>query len=299
MSKKQLDTVVIKIGTSVVTDENGKINTKVIHSIVEQIAKNREKAKNFVIVTSGAIACGISKLKLNVTPDKLSLNYKQMCAAVGQPILMNYYSRYFERHGILVAQVLLTEEDLANKYRYENLWKTLKTFFSRGIIPILNENDTLSVKELVPVNPYVPEEVRFGDNDRLSAIIASKIRADLLIILTNVDGFMTFNKNGKATLVKEIKKINNKIKSSIGSGSKFGRGGMKTKLEAAIIAKRAGVKVVIANGKKRNTISKVLLGERGQYQVQKALQVCATLKATRRLFLWAVPTKCCAGLLLS
>ncbi|MEM3945912.1 MAG: hypothetical protein QW054_05625, partial [Candidatus Micrarchaeia archaeon] len=96
----------------------------------------------------------------------------------------------------------------------------------------------------------------------LSAIIASKIRADLLIILTNVDGFMTFNKNGKATLVKEIKKINNKIKSSIGSGSKFGRGGMKTKLEAAIIAKRAGVKVVIANGKKRNTISKVLLGER-------------------------------------
>ncbi len=262
LSKKQLETVVVKIGTSVITDENGKISTKMIRSIVEQIAKNREKAKNFVIVTSGAIACGISKLNLNTTPDRLSLNYKQMCAAVGQPILMSYYSKYFGRYGISVAQVLLTEEDLANKYRYENLWKTLKTFFSRGIIPIVNENDTLSVKELVPVNPYVPEEVRFGDNDRLSAIIASKIRADLLIILTNVDGFMVFNKNGKATLVKEIRKINSRIKSSIGGSSKLGRGGMKTKLEAAIIARRAGVKVVIANGRKRNTISKVLSGEK-------------------------------------
>lgn len=262
MSKKRLETVVIKIGTSVITEENGKISTKRLRSIVDQVAKNREKVKNFVIVTSGAIACGISKLNLNTTPDKLSLNYKQMCAAVGQPILMSHYSKYFGLYDIPVAQVLLTEEDLANKYRYENLWKTLKTFFSRGIIPIINENDTISVKELVPVNPYVPEEVRFGDNDRLSAIVASKIKADLLILLTNVDGFIVLNKNGRATLVREIKRINSKIRSSIGNASKLGRGGMKTKLEAATIARRAGIKVVVANGRKRNTINKILSGER-------------------------------------
>jgi len=259
---KKLNTVVIKVGTSVVTKEDGSIDKRRIMSIVKQVAENRKKVKNFIIVTSGAIACGLSRLGIKSTPDKLNLNLKQACAAVGQPILMNYYSKFFSKFKIPVAQILLTEEDLANRYRYDTLWNTLRTLLSKGVIPIINENDTISVRELVPVNPYVPEEVRFGDNDRLSAIVASRIKADLLILLTSVDGFMVYNKDGKATLVKEIRRIDEKIKSSIGNPGKFGRGGMKTKLEAAMIAKRAGVKVVIANGRKSNTITKILSGKK-------------------------------------
>lgn len=252
--------VVIKIGTSVLTNSRGWISPSRVKEIVRQVSENRGKMKSLIMVTSGAIATGLSRLGINATPSSLKLTMKQVCAAVGQPSLMALYTKYFNKYGINVAQILLTEEDLANQYRYKNFWRTLSALIERGVIPIINENDAISVKELIPINPYVPDSVRFGDNDRLSAIIASKIRADLLIMLTNVDGFMMPTKNG-VKLVRELRGVDKKILSYAGSSSSLGRGGMLSKLQAAAIASRAGVTTVIANGLKKNIITKILNGE--------------------------------------
>jgi glutamate 5-kinase len=252
--------VVIKIGTSVLTNSRGWISPSRVREIVQQVSENRSKMKSLIIVTSGAIATGLSRLGINATPGSLKLTMKQVCAAVGQPSLMALYTKYFNKYGINVAQILLTEEDLANQYRYKNFWRTLSALIERGVIPIINENDAISVKELIPINPYVPDSVRFGDNDRLSAIIASKVRADLLIMLTDVDGFMMPTKNG-VKLVRELRGVNKKILSYAGSSGSLGRGGMLSKLQAAAIASRAGVTTVIANGLKKGVITKILNGE--------------------------------------
>ncbi|MBO3798994.1 MAG: glutamate 5-kinase [Thermoproteota archaeon] len=252
--------VVVKIGTSVLTNSKGWISEARVREIVRQIAENRSKMKSVVIVTSGAIATGLSKLKIESSPSSLKLTMKQVCAAIGQPTLMALYTKYFNKYGINTAQILLTEEDLANKYRYKNFWRTLSALMEQGVVPIINENDAISVKELVPINPYVPDSVRFGDNDRLSAIIASRIGADLLIMLTDVDGFMIPTKNG-VKVVKELRKVNRKVLSFAGSPGSLGRGGMLSKLQAAAIASRSGVTTVIANGLKRNIIAKILNGE--------------------------------------
>jgi glutamate 5-kinase len=252
--------VVVKIGTGVLTNPKGWISEGRIREIVRQVAENRSKMRSIIIVTSGAIATGLSRLKIEASPGSLKLTMKQVCAAVGQPTLMALYTKYFNKYGMNTAQILLTEEDLANKYRYKNFWRTLSALMGQGVVPIINENDAISVKELVPINPYVPDSVRFGDNDRLSAIIASRIKADLLIMLTDVDGFMMPAKNG-VRIVKELRKINRKVLSFAGSPGALGRGGMLSKLQAAAIASRAGVTTVIANGLKRNIITKILNGE--------------------------------------
>lgn len=252
--------VVVKIGTSVLTNSKGWISEARVREIVKQIAENRSRMESVVIVTSGAIATGLSKLRIESSPSSLKLTMKQVCAAIGQPTIMALYTKYFNKYGINTAQILLTEEDLANKYRYKNFWRTLSALMEQGVVPIINENDAISVKELVPVNPYVPDSVRFGDNDRLSAIIASKIGADLLIMLTDVDGFMMPAKNG-VRIVRELRKINKKVLSFAGSPGNLGRGGMLSKLQAAAIASRSGVTTIIANGLKRNIIAKILCGE--------------------------------------
>ncbi|MBO3800472.1 MAG: glutamate 5-kinase [Candidatus Brockarchaeota archaeon] len=252
--------IVIKIGTSVLTNSRGWVSPGRVKEIARQVSENRSKIRSVIIVTSGAIATGLSELRINATPSSLKLTMKQVCAAVGQPSLMAMYTKYFNRYGVKVAQILLTEEDLANQYRYKNFWRTLSALIEHDVIPIINENDAISVKELIPVNPYVPNSVRFGDNDRLSAIIASKIKADLLIMLTDVDGFMIPTKNG-VKLVRELRGVNKKILSYAGSPSSLGRGGMLSKLQAAAIASRAGVTTVIANGLKKNIITKILSGE--------------------------------------
>lgn len=252
--------VVIKIGTSVLTNSRGWVSPSRVREIVRQISENRRKTKSVIIVTSGAIATGLSELRINATPSSLKLTMKQVCAAVGQPSLMTMYTKYFNKYNIKVAQILLTEEDLANQYRYKNFWRTLSALIEHDVIPIINENDAISVKELIPINPYVPDSVRFGDNDRLSAIIASKIKADLLIMLTDVDGFMVPTKNG-VKLVREMRGVNKKVLSYAGSSGVLGRGGMLSKLQAAAIASRAGVTTVIANGLKKNIITRILNGE--------------------------------------
>jgi glutamate 5-kinase len=260
MSRPRLGTVVVKVGTSVITNPDGTLNVFRVNQIVDQIARNRDKAKAFVVVTSGAIASGITRLGLGLTPQELSLTMKQVCASIGQPWLMGIYDRRFKKYGMTTAQILITEEDLANRYSYQNFWRTLKTLLQNGAVPIVNENDAISVRELIPVNPYLPERVRFGDNDRLSALIASRIKASMLIILTNVDGFYIKDSRGRQVLVKEIRKIDRDLMKYASGPDRLGRGGMVTKLEAAKIAAKSGVLTIITNGANKKAISGALNG---------------------------------------
>ncbi|MDG7043879.1 MAG: glutamate 5-kinase [Nitrososphaerota archaeon] len=256
MSRKVVtkDIVVVKVGTAVLT-ENGRISASLIESVSSQISELMP-TRSFIIVSSGAILAGISKIGLTLSPQELDLTTKQMCAAVGQPWLMSLYSDAFAKRNIITAQILLTENDLGNKYEYQNFWRTLRALIVNNIVPIINENDVVSTRELMPVNPYVPDYVRFGDNDRLSAIIATKVRAKSLIILTDVDGYIS---NG--SVMKEIADIRNELKATKDKPNRFGRGGMKSKLEAAGIASKHKTTTYIVNGRRPGIIRNVLSGE--------------------------------------
>jgi len=252
--------VVVKIGTSVLSEDGG-ISEKAIKNIAYQISELHGKGQSFILVSSGAILSGITILGLKTTPHKLSLTDKQVCASIGQPYLMSLYEKYFKEKGVITAQILFTEEDLANQIAYKNVWRTLNALLKRGVIPIINENDAVSVKELLPVNPYVPDDVRFGDNDRLSAIIASKLRSHLLIMLSDVDGYFEVSEDGSKRLVKRIEVLNSDIMRFAQGKGKLGRGGMKTKLQAAKIVAETGIEVVIANGTKYGIIKDILAGK--------------------------------------
>ena len=242
--------IVIKIGTNTLTDKNGLLDLDIIKNMVSQIAEIKNN-KDIVIVTSGAIGAGMKELGIKIRPKEVV--GQQVCAAVGQGILMaNYYS-IFSKHKIKIAQILITYNDLANKENYKHLTNSLERLLELGIIPIINENDPVSISEIGP---------SFGDNDNMSALIAEKIKADLLIMLTNVDGLFDRNPNDKgAVLINEVKNIDKKIE-SIGIGaSGLGIGGMKTKIQAAKSAARAGATVVIANGRKNDILSSIINGK--------------------------------------
>ncbi|MEM3403077.1 MAG: glutamate 5-kinase [Nitrososphaeria archaeon] len=258
--KKGKRIIVVKIGTSVLSEDGG-ISERAIKNIAYQIAELHGKEQSFILVSSGAILSGITILGLNTTPHELSLTDKQVCASIGQPYLMSLYEKYFREKGIITAQILFTEEDLANQIAYKNVWRTLNALLKRNVIPIINENDAVSVKELLPVNPYVPDDVRFGDNDRLSAIIASKLGGDLLIMLSDVDGYFEVSEDGSKRLVKRIEILNSELMKSAQGKGKLGRGGMKTKLQAAKIVAETGIEVVIANGTKQGIIKDILSGK--------------------------------------
>ncbi|MGQ9781200.1 MAG: glutamate 5-kinase [Nitrososphaeria archaeon] len=258
--KKGKSVVVVKVGTSVLSEKSG-ISEKAIRNIAYQISELSRADRSFILVSSGAILSGITILGLKVTPHELDLTDKQVCASIGQPYLMSLYEKYFREKGIITAQMLFTEEDLANQITYKNVWRTLNALLRRDIVPIINENDAVSVKELLPVNPYVPDDVRFGDNDRLSAIIASKLRSDLLIMLSDVDGYFEVSEDGSRRLVKRIEVMNSGIMKFAHGMGKFGRGGMETKLQAAKMAAEAGIEVVIANGTRDDIIKDILSGK--------------------------------------
>lgn len=253
------EVIVVKVGTAVLFKDGG-IDESIVKAISEQVADLLTDKRRFVIVTSGAILSGISLLNLKKKPQDLNLTEKQMCAAIGQPYLMALYQKYFKEKGLLAAQLLLTEDDLANRLSYRNVWRTLNALLKKGIVPVINENDAVSVKELLPVNPYVPDSVRFGDNDRLSAIIASKLRAKKLILLTNVDGYYEVTKTGERRLLKEIYASDKNLMKWASGKGELGRGGMKSKLEAAKIAAKSGIITVIANGRRPNVIKDILAG---------------------------------------
>ncbi len=242
--------IVIKIGTNTITDRSGMLDLKVINNLVSQIAKIKN-SRDLVIITSGAIGAGMRELGLKDRPKDIV--GKQVCAAVGQSILMANYHSLFHKYGIKIAQILLTYDDLNDKETYKNLKNSINRLFELRVIPIMNENDPISINEIGP---------SFGDNDALSAMIASKIKADLLVILTNVDGLYDKDPSSKgAVLIKEVKNITKKIEAMRGKASDLGIGGMKTKVEAAKTAIKAGTDVVIANGRKEDILTKIVSGE--------------------------------------
>src|SRR3989344_2218752 len=242
--------IVIKIGTNVLTDKNGLLDSNIIKNLVSQIAEIKN-SKDVVIITSGAIGAGMQELGIKERPRDVV--GQQVCAAVGQGILMTNYYAIFSRHKIKIAQILITYNDLANKENYRHLANSLERFLDLEIIPIINENDPVSISEIGP---------SFGDNDKRSALIANKIKADLLVILTNVDGLFDKNPNDKnAVLINEVRNIDKKIESAGGGSSNLGIGGMKTKIQAAKDATKEGATVIIANGRRDNVLLDILNGK--------------------------------------
>ena len=250
MRKIKSGRIVIKIGTNALTGRDGFLDLNVIKNLVAQIAKIK-KDKDIVIITSGAIGAGMKELGIKKRPKEVV--GQQVCAAVGQGILMaNYYS-IFSKHKIKIAQILITYNDLANKENYKHLTNSLERLLELGIIPVINENDPVSISEIGP---------SFGDNDNMSALISEKIKADLLIMLTNVDGLFNKEPSDKsAMLIKEVRNIDKNIEVMGRGSSKLGIGGMKTKINAAKTATKAGTTVIIANGKAPNVLLKILNNE--------------------------------------
>ncbi len=246
-------TIVVKIGTSLVTGSTG-FDGRVLEEIVKELCRlKRERSLNLLVVSSGAVGCGMAALGMKERPKRLPL--KQATAAVGQANLMHYYETLFRTYGegLRSAQVLLSASDLDNRGSYLNIRNTLHTLFAlNSIIPIINENDSVSI-----------EELKFGDNDTLAARVAAKIGADLLIILSNVDGLYDSdpNRNSKARLITEVDAITPELEASAGdTEEQISVGGMVTKLVAARIASAAQVRTVIANGRRPNILHDTLAG---------------------------------------
>lgn len=243
---------VLKLGTRVVSDEEGLVAKERLGAIVQSCAKLWNEKKRFAIVSSGAIGIGRNVLGLKKTVD---LADKQASAAVGQGLLMRYYFEAFAQHGIVVAQVLVTAEDFSKRENFQNLKRTLERLFELNVIPILNENDCIATREIADLS----SKKSFGDNDALSAIVASKLGAELLVLLTDVGGVYTDNpqknknakKIDKITSLKELDLIHTKGKSEVG------RGGMSSKLVAAKMAAISGCATVIASGLEKDTLDKI------------------------------------------
>lgn len=246
-----LKRVVIKIGTSVLLDNKKKISTHMIGSIADQVKAIQKMGIKPVIVTSGAVACGMEMLNLKKKPKEIEK--KQALASIGQVLLMNMYMDVFEKKGIRIGQILLTHEDIASKSRCLNLMNTLNALINMDIVPVINENDALSFKE-----------IRFGDNDNLSALIAQISNADLLLLLSDVDGL--YEKDPKrypeARIIKRVERIDRDIeKTAEGTRSERSIGGMVSKLEAAKKAGYYGIPTRVVKGDIKDVIPRVVAGE--------------------------------------
>jgi glutamate 5-kinase len=257
--------VVVKLGTAVLMRDEGGIALSRFYSFIEGIAGLLKENREVLLVTSGAVGLGARKLNLEKKPKQLPL--KQACAAVGQGRLMALYSEAFSALDITTAQILLTEEDFSNRKRYLNLRQTIQQLLHLGVLPIINENDTVSTVELESLRADGHYKVNFGDNDKLSALVASKVEADLLVILTDVEGLYTDDprKGGDAKLIPQVDVITPQIEaladSPEKSTAKLGRGGMKTKLEAAKTATHSGCAVIVAGGKVNQVIPRLFQQE--------------------------------------
>ncbi|MBK5191379.1 MAG: glutamate 5-kinase [Methanosarcinales archaeon] len=243
--------IVIKVGTSNLTDKNYRLEPLKVEKLAKDIVELKRHGKEVILVTSGAIGAGIGKLDLKRRPRDIKV--LQATAAVGQNILMSTYDRYFDNYDQIIAQVLLTHEAFFNRQRYLNLRNTLITLLKSGIIPIINENDTVAV-----------DEIKLGDNDNLSALVASNLDAGLLIILSDVDGLFTSNpkRSKKAELISVVDEITPEIERIAETGGKTGVGGMKTKIQAAKVTMKAGIPLIIANGSEENILIRIIEGER-------------------------------------
>ncbi len=244
--------IVLKVGTNLLSCKDGIDETR-IDSIVEQIACLMKKKYQVLLVSSGAIGMGAKELHLKGPVKQVAM--RQACASIGQPLLMSSYRRAFKKHGLVCSQILLTRKDLNNRLTYVNLRNSVFTLLDLGVVPVFNENDVVSTAEIGSA---------FGDNDRMSAMVASKIDADLLIILTDITGLYTADpkKDTNAQLLSEIELLDEKILAYAGGGgSTYSTGGMKTKLLAAKIAAVAGCATIIASGYEENALLRLLDSE--------------------------------------
>jgi len=249
---------VVKVGTSSLTQNNGSLNVEAMDRIVGQIADAMKTGNRIVLVSSGAVASGIAEL--GIKPKPRDILFQQVSAATGQSILMRYYREFFKPYGLKVAQILLTQDDLSDRKSFVHTRDVLEMLLQLGVVPIINENDVTSIDELIPVMEGF--RVNFSDNDVLSALIANAMEADLLIILSDVDGLFTMNpEKPKAELIPVVEEITSELKKVAEKKSKFGRGGIKTKLQAAEIVTSSGIPMIFSNSNRENVLMDIIAGK--------------------------------------
>jgi glutamate 5-kinase len=252
--------IVVKLGTNVIMRQDGKVALGLLCGLVEQIAALRLQGIEVLMVSSGAVGLGMERLGLTNRPTVVA--QVQACAAIGQSRLMALYDDAFDRLGCPIAQVLLTEDDFRDPSRHANLRATLDALLTLGVIPIVNENDTVSTEELDRAANVPYRERLFGDNDKLSALLSKHINADLLVLLSDVDGLFDRNPSEPgAQMLSGVAEIDEKILALAHGSNGRGRGGMISKLESARIVVRAGKPVIIANGRTPQVLERIVRGE--------------------------------------
>lgn len=276
--------VVVKVGTSSITTSEGSLDEKEMTQLAKQISTQVKKGEKIIFVTSGAIAAGKSEIENSGKPKDLV--FQQAAAAIGQGVLMAKYRKYFKKYNLKVAQILLTAEDLSNRASYLHTINVLNMLLKLGVVPIINENDVTSVDELTPVEEGY--KINFSDNDILSVLLASAIGADLVVILSDVEGLYNCDPaKPEAAVICSVENITSEIKKSIDGKSKLGRGGIQSKVRAAEIATACGIPVVIANSRRNNVVADILEGkEVGTYfkpktqisAIKRWIAYCATVK---------------------
>ena len=248
--------IVVKVGTSGITSD-GKLDEEEMQKLAAQIAVATKQGDKIVLVTSGAVAAGIAEL--GIPPKPKDVAFQQAAAATGQSVLMAKYRELFKKFDLKVAQILLTAEDLSNRASYVHTCDVLGLLLKIGVVPIINENDVVSVDELMRTEGY---KVNFSDNDILSVLVAGAVCADLVIILSDVEGLYTADPaQPGAELIKTVDTITAELKGSLNGKSKLGRGGIQSKIKAAEIATSCGIPVVIANSRRENVILDILAGK--------------------------------------
>lgn len=248
---KDVKKVVVKVGSSSLTHNTGLLNLSAIDHLVRDLSNIHNRGIEVVLVSSGAISAGMGRLGFAEKPH--TIPEKQACAAVGQVRLIHTYDKLFAEYGNISSQILFNRDDMSDRVRFLNARNTFFSLLKLGVIPIVNENDALTV-----------DEIKFGDNDTLSAMVSSLIEADLLIILSDIDGLYDSNPkdNPDAKLIKVVNEINEDIeKMAGGAGSSIGTGGMATKIKAGKIATTSGTSMIIANSNERNVITRIFDGE--------------------------------------
>lgn len=249
-SIKQSKRWVVKVGSSLVTNDGRGLDMSAMEDWAGQLVAMQKQGIQLVLVSSGAVAEGVARLDLKSRPKQVQL--QQAAAAVGQMGLIQAYESSFMRHGVHAAQILLSHDDLSDRTRYLNARSTLTTLLEMGVVPVVNENDTVATAELC-----------FGDNDTLAALVANLINADVMLILTDQDGLFDTDprSNPSAELVASASATDNSLSAMAGKGSSLGRGGMMTKISAARLASRSGTNTLIANGREQQVLSRLLAGE--------------------------------------
>lgn len=248
MDTSKCSRIIIKIGSSCLTHQNGKLNYTAIEHYIKQLVDLKNKGKEIILVTSGAVGAGMGELNLDLP---VTMAEKQGMAAIGQGLIISFYNKILRQYGELGGQILLTASDIKEYNRANNIYNTLEVLIKNGIIPIINENDSVAT-----------DEIKFGDNDTLSARVTNLINADLLIILTDVEGL--YNKipckeNDDLKLISKVDNITDEIKCCAGGqGSIVGTGGMQTKIEAAKIVNDNNIPMVIGPAYKENVISQIV-----------------------------------------